>query len=57
MVTRPRKSKPLQRTTEVKRQARLRLGAPPATQTHEDRRKKQPKHKKRDSQGMENGIG
>jgi len=46
----PRKRKPFQPTTEVKRQARLRVGSPPAAQTHEDRRKKLPKHKKREKQ-------
>jgi hypothetical protein len=43
----PRKPKPFEKTTEVKRQARLRVGSPPAAQTHKDRRKKLPKHKKR----------
>jgi hypothetical protein len=46
----PRKRKLFQRTTEVKRQARLRVGSPPAAQTHQDRRKKLPKHKKRENQ-------
>lgn len=41
----PKKPKPFKRTTEVKRQARLRVGSPPAAQTHRDRRKKPPKHK------------
>jgi hypothetical protein len=42
-----KKPKPFKSTTEVKRQARLRVGSPPAAQTHVDRRKKLPKHKKR----------
>lgn len=42
-----KKPKPFKSTTEVKRQARLRVGSPPAAQTHKDRRKKLPKHKKR----------
>ena len=42
----PKKRKPFETTTEVKRQARLRVGSPPAAQTHIDRRKKLPKHKK-----------
>jgi len=42
-----KKPKPFEKTTEVKRQARLRVGTPPAAQTHVDRRKKLPKHKKR----------
>jgi hypothetical protein len=43
----PKKRKPFRNTTEVKRQARLRVGSPPAAQTHQDLRKKLPKHKKR----------
>jgi hypothetical protein len=43
---RTKKPKPFQSTKEVKRQARLRVGSPPAVQTHQDRRKKPPKHKK-----------
>jgi len=43
----PKKPKPFKSSTEVKRQARLRVGSPPAAQTHVDRRKKLPKHKKR----------
>ena len=46
----PKKPKPFKRTTEVRRQARLRMGSPPAAQTHQDQRKKQPKHKKRISE-------
>ena len=43
-----RKRKPFQRTKEVKRQARLRVGSPPPAQPHQDRRKKLPKHRKRE---------
>ena len=43
----PRKRKAFEKSTEVRRQARLRVGPPPAERTHEDRRKKSPKHKKR----------
>ena len=46
----PKGHKPFEKTTEVKRQARLRVGSPPAAQTHGDRRKKLPKHKKREKQ-------
>jgi hypothetical protein len=42
-----KKPKPFESTTEVKRPARLRVGSPPAAQTHQDKRKKLPKHKKR----------
>ncbi len=52
----PRKRKPFEKTTEVKRQARLRVGSPPAAQTHQDRRKKLPKHKKRDKQTETEGL-
>jgi hypothetical protein len=45
-----RKPKAFEKTTEVKRQARLRVGTPPAAQTHQDKRKKVPKHKKRQKQ-------
>ena len=44
----PKKPKAFEKTTEVKRQARRVVGSPPAAQTHQDRRKKSPKHKKRD---------
>jgi hypothetical protein len=47
---RSKKPKPFQSTKEVKRLARLRVGSPPAAQTHVDRRKKLPKHKKLDKQ-------
>jgi hypothetical protein len=46
LIMSPKKRKPFEKTTEVKRQARLRVGSPPAAQTHIDRRKKLPKHKK-----------
>jgi hypothetical protein len=46
-MRKPGKRQPFQRTKEVKRQARLRVGSPPAVQAHQDRRKKLPKHKKR----------
>jgi hypothetical protein len=45
-----KKPKPFEKTTEVKRQARLRVGSPPSAQTHQDRRKKLPKHKKLEKQ-------
>ena len=44
----PRKRKTFEKTTEVKRQARLRVGSPPAGEPHKDKRKKLPKHKKRE---------
>jgi len=47
---RPTKRKTFEKTTEVKRQARLRIGTPPAAQTHQDRRKKKAKHKKREEE-------
>jgi hypothetical protein len=43
---RTKKPKPFKNTIEIKRQARLRVGSPPAAVTHTDRRKKPPKHKK-----------
>jgi len=43
-----RKPKPLRATKEVKRLARLRVGAPPPAQTHQSRKHKSPKHKKRE---------
>jgi hypothetical protein len=43
-----KKRKTFERTTEVKRQARRLVGSPPAAQTHQDRRKKPAKHKKRE---------
>ena len=45
---RSKKPKAFERATEVRRQARLRIGTPPAAQTHQDKRKKPPKHKKRE---------
>jgi hypothetical protein len=47
---RSKKPKPFESATEVKRLARLRVGSPPAAQTHQDRRKKLPKHKKLEKQ-------
>jgi hypothetical protein len=44
---RKKKPKPFKNTTEVRRQARLRVGSPPAALIHTDPRKKPPKHKKR----------
>jgi hypothetical protein len=44
---RTKKPKPFKNTIEVKRQARLRVGSPPAAVTHTDKRQKPPKHKKR----------
>ena len=44
---RTKKPKPFKNTTEVRRQARLRVGPPPAAVIHTDPRKKPPKHKKR----------
>jgi len=43
-----RKPKPFRATKEVKRQARLRVGSPPPAQLHMSRKRKSPKHKKRD---------
>ena len=51
-----RKPQKFERTTEVKRQARLRVGSPPAAQTHQDRRKKLPKHTKREKQEIMDGM-
>jgi hypothetical protein len=44
---RKKKPKPFKNTVEVKRQARLMVGSPPAAVTHTDKRLKPPKHKKR----------
>ena len=46
--TQPPKPKPFRAGKEVKRRARLALGTPPAAQRHETRKRKPPKHKKRD---------
>jgi hypothetical protein len=35
---------------QVKRRGRIQVGQPPASQTHEDRRKKPLKHKKREEE-------
>lgn len=45
-----RKPKPFRANKEVKRQARLRLGTPPASRPHKSRRTKPPKHKKREKE-------
>ena len=47
LTMRTKKPKPFKNTVEVKRQARLRVGSPPAAVTHTDKRLKPPKHKKR----------
>lgn len=47
--TQPPKPKPFRAGKEVKRRARLALGTPPAAQRHESRKRKSPKHKKRES--------
>jgi hypothetical protein len=44
---RKKKPKPFKNTTEVRRQARLHVGSPPAAVVHIEPRKKLPKHKKR----------
>ena len=41
-----KKLKPFKNTTEVRRQARLRVGSPPAAVTHTDKKNKPVKHKK-----------
>lgn len=46
--SKPRKPKPFRAAKEVKRQARLQVGAPPPTQRLEDRKLKPPKHKKQE---------
>ena len=52
----PRAIKPFSATKEVKRQARAKIGAPPPTKLHETRKRKPPKHKKRDWEfGTESG--
>jgi hypothetical protein len=43
---RKKKPKPFKNTTEVRRQARLRVGTPPPSQTIPGKRNKPPKHKK-----------
>ena len=48
MASKPRKPKPFRATKEVKRRARLTLGAPRSVQRHETRKSKSPKHKKRE---------
>ena len=41
-----KKPKPFKNTTEVRRQARLRVGSPPAGVTHTEKKDKPVKHKK-----------
>lgn len=48
----PRTLKPFRAAKEVKRQARLRVGSPPPLQRHETRKRKPPKHRKREA-GLE----
>ncbi len=45
-----RKPKPFRAGKEVKRLARLRLGSPPPEKTHQDRKSKPPKHRKRQAE-------
>ena len=49
----PRKPKPFRADKEVKRRARLTIGAPPAAQRHETRQRKPPKHKKRELEAVD----
>jgi hypothetical protein len=44
----PRTIKPFSAAKEVKRQARAKIGAPPPTKLYETRKRKPPKHKKRE---------
>jgi len=46
--SKPPKPKPFRAHKEVKRRARLTVGSPPAAQRHETRKRKSPKHKKRE---------
>jgi hypothetical protein len=46
--SKPRKLKPFRAAKEVKRRARIEVGAPPPLQRHEGRKRKPPKHKKQD---------
>jgi hypothetical protein len=48
LASKPRKPKPFRATKEVKRRARLAVGTPPASQRHESRKDKPPKHKEHD---------
>jgi len=41
-----KKPKPFKNTTEVRRQARLRVGSPPAAVRHTEKKDKPTKHKK-----------
>jgi hypothetical protein len=52
----PRTLKAFSAAKEVKRQARAKIGAPPSTRLHETRKRKPPKHKKREWElGAESG--
>jgi hypothetical protein len=46
--SKPPKPKPFRVDKEVKRRARISVGSPPAAQCHETRKRKSPKHKKRE---------
>jgi hypothetical protein len=45
-----RRRKMFRASKEVKRRARLTLGTPPASRTHEERKRRPPKHKKREQE-------
>jgi hypothetical protein len=47
-MAKSRKPKPFRAAKEVKRLARLRVGAPPAEQVAPDRKRKPAKHKKKE---------
>jgi hypothetical protein len=47
-MSRTRKIKPFRATKEVKRRARILIGAPPPVRREESPRRKPPKHKKRE---------
>jgi hypothetical protein len=44
---RPKKAKTFRAAKEVKRRARQEIGSPPPVRRHETRKRKPPKHKKR----------
>ena len=52
----PPKQKPFHGWKEVKRQARERVGAPPATRREESPGRKPPKHKKREKEESEGAV-
>ncbi len=54
--SKPRKPKPFRAAKEVKRRARLQVGVPPATQRLQDRKRKPPKHKKRELDRAEEAV-